>query len=42
MRDYWSSLLSRLILPKGNTRALEATGDLHSWATEIMKEAGEI
>jgi hypothetical protein len=42
MRDYWSSLLSRLILPKGSTGALEAMGDLHSLAMETMKEAGEI
>jgi hypothetical protein len=39
MRDYWSSLLSRSILPEGSTGALEARGDLHSWATETMKEA---
>jgi hypothetical protein len=39
MRDYWSSLLSRSILPKGSTGALEARGDLHSWAMETMKEA---
>jgi small ligand-binding sensory domain FIST len=39
MRDYWSSLLSRSILPKGSTGSLEARGDLHSWATETMKEA---
>jgi hypothetical protein len=39
MRDYWSSLLSRLILLKGSTGALEARGDLHSQATETMKEA---
>jgi hypothetical protein len=39
MRDYWSSLLSSLILPEGSTGALEARGDLHSWATETMKEA---
>jgi hypothetical protein len=39
MRDYWSSLLSRLILPKGGTGALEARGDLHSQAMETMKEA---
>jgi hypothetical protein len=38
MRDYWSPLLSRLILPKGSTGALEARGDLHSRATETMKE----
>jgi small ligand-binding sensory domain FIST len=38
MKDYWSSLLSRSILPKGSTGALEARGDLHSWATETMKE----
>jgi hypothetical protein len=38
MRDYWSSLLSRLILPKGCTGALEARGDLHSQAMESMKE----
>jgi hypothetical protein len=38
MRDYRSSLLSRLILPKGSTGALEARGNLHSWATETMKE----
>jgi hypothetical protein len=42
MRDYWSSLLFRLIQPKGSTGALEAMGDLHSWAMETMKEAGEI
>jgi small ligand-binding sensory domain FIST len=39
MRDYLSSLLSRSILPKGGTGALEARDDLHSWATETMKEA---
>jgi hypothetical protein len=40
MRDYWSSLLSRLILPEGSTGALEARGDLPSWEiTEIMTEA---
>jgi hypothetical protein len=39
MRDYWSSLLSRSILPKGSTGALEARGDLHSQAMETMKEA---
>jgi small ligand-binding sensory domain FIST len=41
MRDYWSSLLSRSVLPKGSTGALEARGDLHSHsrATETMKEA---
>jgi hypothetical protein len=38
MRDYWLPLLSRLILPKGSTGALEARGDLHSQATETMKE----
>jgi hypothetical protein len=38
MRDYFSSLLSRSILPKDSTGALEARGDLHSWATETMKE----
>jgi hypothetical protein len=38
MRDYWSSLLSRLILPKGSTGALEARGDFHSWAMVTMKE----
>jgi hypothetical protein len=32
------TLLSRLILPKGNTGALEARGDLHSQAMETMKE----
>jgi hypothetical protein len=42
MRDYWSSLLSRLILPEGITGALEARDDLHSQASETMKEAGEI
>jgi hypothetical protein len=42
MRDYWSSLLSRSILPKDSTGELEARGDLHSWAMETMKEAGEI
>jgi hypothetical protein len=42
MRDYWSSLLSRLILPKGSTGALEARGDLHSRATETMKKTWEI
>jgi hypothetical protein len=42
MRDYWPSLLSRSILPKGSTGALEARGDLHSRATETMKEAWEI
>jgi hypothetical protein len=31
--------LSRSILPKGSTGALEARSDLHSWATETMKEA---
>jgi hypothetical protein len=30
MRDYWSSLLSRSIQPKGSTGAMEAKGDLHS------------
>jgi hypothetical protein len=39
MTDCWSSLLSRLILPKGSTGALETRGDLHSQATETMKEA---
>jgi hypothetical protein len=39
MRYYWSSLLSRLILPKGNTGVLEARGDLHNQATETLKEA---
>jgi hypothetical protein len=39
MRDYWSSLLSRLILPESSTGALEAGGDLHSRAMETMKEA---
>jgi hypothetical protein len=39
MRDYWSSLLSRSILPEGSTGALEAIGDLHSQAMETMKEA---
>jgi hypothetical protein len=39
MRNYWSFLLSRSILLKGSTGALEARGDLHSWATETMKEA---
>jgi hypothetical protein len=38
MKDYWSLLLSRLILPKGSTEALEARGDLHSRAMETMKE----
>jgi hypothetical protein len=42
MRDYWSSLLSGSILPKGSTGTLEAIGDLHSRATESMKEAWEI
>jgi hypothetical protein len=35
MRDYWSPLLSRSILPKSRTGALETRGDLHSQA---MKE----
>jgi hypothetical protein len=39
MRDYWSPLLSRSILPKRSTGALEARGDLHPQATETMKEA---
>jgi hypothetical protein len=39
VRDYWLSLLSRLILPEGSTRVLEARGDLYSQATETMKEA---
>jgi hypothetical protein len=39
MRDYWSPLLSRLILPKGSAGTLEARGDLWSWVTETMKEA---
>jgi hypothetical protein len=29
MRDYWLSLMSRSILPKGSTRTLEARCDLH-------------
>jgi hypothetical protein len=33
------TLLSRSILPEGSTGALEVRGDLHSWATETMKEA---
>jgi hypothetical protein len=33
------TLLSRLILPEGSTGALEAKGDLHSWAMETVKEA---
>jgi hypothetical protein len=39
MRDYWSPLLSRSILPKGSTGALEARVDLLSQAMETMKEA---
>jgi hypothetical protein len=39
MRDYWSSLLPRLILPEGSTGAQEARDDLHFWVTETMKEA---
>jgi hypothetical protein len=39
MGDYWSLLLSRSILPKGSTGALETSDDLHSQATETMKEA---
>jgi small ligand-binding sensory domain FIST len=39
LRDYLSPLLSSLILPKGSTGALEVRGDLHSWATETIKEA---
>jgi hypothetical protein len=39
MSDFWSSLLFRLILPKGSTGAKEARGYLHSWAMETMKEA---
>jgi hypothetical protein len=39
MRDYWSLLLSRSILLKSSTGALETRGDLHSQATETMKEA---
>jgi hypothetical protein len=39
MRGYWSSLLSRSILPEGSTGALEARDDLHSWAMGTMKEA---
>jgi hypothetical protein len=42
MRDSWSSLLSRSILPKGSTGGLEARGDLHSWAMVTMKKAWEI
>jgi hypothetical protein len=38
VKDYWSPLLSRSILHKGSIGALEARGDLHSWATETMKE----
>jgi hypothetical protein len=38
MRDYWSPLLPRSILPEGSTGALKARGDLHSQATETMKE----
>jgi hypothetical protein len=38
MRDYWSPLLSRSVLPKGSTGALEARVDLHSGAMETMKE----
>jgi hypothetical protein len=38
MWDYWSSLLSRSILPKGCTGALVTRGDLHSRAMETMKE----
>jgi hypothetical protein len=30
---------SRSILPEGSTGELEARGDLHSRATEVMKEA---
>jgi hypothetical protein len=39
MRDYWSQLLSRSILSKGSTGALEPRGDLHSRDLETMKEA---
>jgi hypothetical protein len=39
MRDYWSSLLSRSILPKGSIGALEARGDLHSRGMDTRKEA---
>jgi hypothetical protein len=39
MKDYSSSLLSWSVLPKGSPGALEARSDLHSWATETMKEA---
>jgi hypothetical protein len=39
MRDYLLPLLSKLILPKCSTGALEARGDLHSLARETMKEA---
>jgi hypothetical protein len=38
MRDYSSSLLSRLIMPKGSTEALKVMGDLHSWAIGTVKE----
>jgi hypothetical protein len=39
MRDYWLPLLSRSILTKGSTGALEARGDLHFQAMVTMKEA---
>jgi hypothetical protein len=39
MKDYWLSLLSRSILPKGSTGALKMKGDLYSPATETIKEA---
>jgi hypothetical protein len=39
MRDYWSSLLYRSILPKGSTGALGSRGDLYSQAMETMKDA---
>jgi hypothetical protein len=39
MRDYWSPLLSRSILPKGSIGALEPRGDFHYQATETMMEA---
>jgi hypothetical protein len=32
------ALLPMSILPEGSTGALEARGDLHSWAIETVKE----
>jgi hypothetical protein len=39
MRDYWSSLLSRLSCLRAVLEHWKTRGDLHSRATETMKEA---